>query len=108
MPFAEPLYDTDEEFTSDPNPTKIKINNPSFSLSKTDLKKWHSSKRKMILVGVNPPKSVQEIYLKLIAEDPSVIVLTETTSNLHHPNFFASIDQLITPLDATDFESASA
>ena len=59
----------------------------------------------MILVGVNPPKSVQEIYLKLIAEDPSVIVLTETTSNLHHPNFFASIDQLITPLDATDFET---
>jgi len=105
VPFAEPLYDTVEEFTSDPNPAKIKINNPSFSLSKTDLKKWHSSKRKMILVGVNPPKSVQEIYLKLIAEDPSVIVLTETTSNLHHPNFFASIDQLITPLDATDFET---
>ena len=61
----------------------------------------------MILVGVNPPNSVQEMYLKLIAEDPSVIVLTETTSNLHHPNFFASIDQLITPLDATDFERFS-
>tara|TARA_B110000967_G_scaffold144351_1_gene147742 strand:- start:6 stop:1685 length:1680 start_codon:yes stop_codon:yes gene_type:complete len=105
VPFSEPLYDTTEEFTSEPNPTKIKINNLSFSLSKTDLKKWHSSKRKMILVGVNPPKSVQEMYLKLIAEDPSVIVLTETTSNLHHPNFFASIDQLITPLDATDFEA---
>ena len=66
VPFSEPLYDTTEEFTSELNPTKIKINNPSFSLSKTDVKKWHSSKRKMILVGVNPPNSVQEIYLKLI------------------------------------------
>jgi len=105
VPFSEPLYDTVEEFPSDPNPANTKTSKASFSLSKTDLKKWHSSKRKMILVGVNPPKSVQEIYLKLIAEDPSVIVLTETTSNLHHPNFFASIDQLITPLDATDFET---
>ena len=59
----------------------------------------------MILVGVNPPNNIQDIYLKLLAEDPSIIVLTETTSNLHHPNFFPSIDQLITPLDSTDFEA---
>ncbi len=105
VPFLDPLYDTIDALTEMPNLVKIKKNNASFSLSKTNIKKWHLSKRKMILVGVNPPKSVQEIYLKLIAEDPSVIVLTETTSNLHHPNFFASIDQLITPLDATDFEA---
>ena len=105
VPFSEPLYETIEEFTSKTNPIKSKTNKSSFLLSKTDFKKWQSSKRKMILVGVNPPDSVKEIYLKFIAEDPSIIVLTETTSNLHHPNFFASIDQLITPLDATDFEA---
>ena len=92
-----------EEFTSESNPTKIKINNPSFSLSKTDLKKWHSSKRKMILVGVNPPNSVQEIYLKLIAEDPSVIVLTETTSNLHHPEFFRQYRSINSPFGCNGF-----
>ena len=105
VPFSEPLYETTEESSPVLNPTNIKIKKPSFSLSKTNIKKWHSSKRKMILVGVNPPHSVQEKYLKLIAEDPSVIVFTETTSNLHHSNFFASIDQLISPLDATDFEA---
>ena len=104
-PFSEPLYDTIETLEEVPNPVKVKIKNNSFSLSKTELKKWQSSKRKMILVGVNPPNNIQEIYLKLLAEDPSIIVLTETTSNLHHPNFFPSIDQLITPLDATDFEA---
>lgn len=105
VPFSEPLYDTIDatEKTFNPNIEKTKIN--SFSLSKTELKKWQSSNRKMILVGVNPPHNIQEIYLKLLAEDPSIIVLTETTSNLHHPNFFPSIDQLITPLDATDFEA---
>ena len=105
VPFSEPLYETVEEFKSDVHPVKVQAVKTSFSLSKTTLKKWQSSKRKLILVGVNPPNNVQDIYLKLIAEDPSVIVLTETTSNLHHPNFFTSIDQLITPLDATDFEA---
>ena len=42
----------------------------------------------MILVGVNPPKSVQEIYLKLIAEDPSVIVLTENNIKPAPSEFF--------------------
>ena len=105
VPFSEPLYESTNECRSVLNSTNTKIKKPSFSLSKINIKKWHSSKRKMVLVGVNPPKSVQEKYLKLIAKDPSVIVLTETTSNLHHPNFFASIDQLISPLDATDFEA---
>jgi len=105
VPFPEPLYETVNEFLVQPELIKIKKKTASFSISNSDVKKWHSSKRKMVLVGVNPPKSVQEIYLKLIANDPSVIVLTETTSNLNHPNFFSSIDQLITPLDATDFDS---
>ena len=105
VPFPEPLYETVNEFLVQPELIKIKKKTASFSISNSDVKKWRSSKRKMVLVGVNPPKSVQEIYLKLIANDPSVIVLTETTSNLNHPNFFSSIDQLITPLDATDFDS---
>ena len=104
VPFSEPLYETIDGLKYDPIRTKIQATKRPFSLSKTTIKTWHSSKRKMILVGVNTPNNVRDSYLKLIAEDPSVIVLTETTSNLHHPNFFASTDQLITPLDATDFE----
>jgi len=105
VPFSDPLYETVDGFTELLTPIKIKTPNVSFSLSKSDLKMWRSSKRKMILVGVNPPENVTEAFLKLMAEDPSVIVLTETTSNLHHPNFFASIDQLISPLDSMGFEA---
>ena len=39
VPFAEPLYDTVEEFTSDPNPAKIKINNPSYFLCQKQILK---------------------------------------------------------------------
>ena len=104
-PFSEPLYDTIETLEEVPNPVKVKIKNNSFSLSKTELKKMAVFQTENDFSRRKPPNNIQEIYLKLLAEDPSIIVLTETTSNLHHPNFFPSIDQLITPLDATDFEA---
>ena len=104
-PFSEPLYETVEEDSDEVEMIKIKKGESTVSLASSIIKKWHSSKRKMILVGVNAPDSVKQVYLDLIGEDPSIVVLTETTSNLHHSNFFPSIDQLISPLDATDYEA---
>ncbi|MFK7813849.1 MAG: 2-succinyl-5-enolpyruvyl-6-hydroxy-3-cyclohexene-1-carboxylic-acid synthase [Maribacter sp.] len=60
---------------------------------------WNSSKKKLVLVGVNDPDKVEQKFLDILANDPSVIVLTETTSNLHHQNFFSSIDSLIAPIE---------
>jgi len=53
----------------------------------------------MILVGVNHPNSVEQHFLDKLAHDPSVIVLTESTSNLHHENFFPSIDSIVAPIE---------
>ena len=61
-------------------------------------KVWNTGTRKMVLVGVNWPDTIDQDVLELLANDPSVIVLTETTSNLHHPNFFPSIDSLLAPI----------
>ena len=104
-PFSDPLYETVEVLKEDFDVNLSCTIEPSVSLPKSLIKKWHSSKKKMILVGVNTPESIKQSYLDLIGEDPSIVVLTETTSNLHQSNFFSSIDQLITPLDATDFEA---
>ena len=103
--FSEPLYETIETDNDQVEVFKINKNESKVSLPCSIIKKWHTSKRKMILVGVNSPESVKQIYLDLIGEDPSIVVLTETTSNLHHSNFFPSIDPLITPLDAMDYEA---
>lgn len=99
VPFEEPLYD----FTTSPTlgltatflnkQTEVKTSLKSYS------EIWKSAKRKIVLVGVNAPHSVQQSLLNKLASDPSVLVLTETTSNLHHPNFFNSIDTLIAPLE---------
>ena len=56
----------------------------------------------MILVGVNKPKTVEAEVLQLLAEDPNTVLFTETTSNLHHPEFFESIDSIIAPIEKSE------
>src|SRR5690606_12530930 len=65
---------------------------------------WNSTKKKLILVGTNYPNQIDSDIIEKLAEDPSVVVMTETTSNLHHPKFVSKIDVLITPFSDDDFE----
>lgn len=106
VPFYEPLY----EMTNDPAQAPISIAPKQKEqdvhieelLEYRDL--WNRSKRKMVLVGVLPPDSVEQRFIELLATDPSVIVFTETTSNLHHANFFTRIDNIVGPLDVEGFK----
>jgi 2-succinyl-5-enolpyruvyl-6-hydroxy-3-cyclohexene-1-carboxylate synthase len=47
---------------------------------------------------------VRQKWLDELANDDSVIVFTETTSNLNHDEFFPSIDKIIWPLDEEGFK----
>lgn len=58
----------------------------------------------MILVGVNFPDAELHQLMDMYADDPSVLILTETTSNLHHDKAINSIDQLIFSLDDDGFK----
>lgn len=104
LPFSEPLYRTVE--TASVSPQNVLPREPENS--KEDLSNfaeiWNKSKRKMVLVGTLFPGSLEEKFINRLAQDESVLVLTETTSNLHHPNFIPAIDQLITALDEKEFE----
>ncbi len=99
VPFDEPLYETVNELQE----FKFPIVTSSEVEKSIDLRKfskiWNSSSKKMILLGVQYPNEVVQNLINHFAEDESVIVLTETTSNLHHHNCINSIDQLIFSLD---------
>ena len=105
-PFEEPLYETVESLSVQPKithseetpETKIIENIEDF------VSIWNSAKRKLVLVGVNEANSIDKKIVENLANDPSIVVLTETTSNLHHPGFINSIDTLITPFDDIDFK----
>lgn len=107
VPFDEPLYETVDELSINPKPFSIadrteKIDD--FEI-KSLLDVWHSAKRKMILVGVLQPNSIEEQWIQELADDDSILVFTETTSNLHHPDFFPGIDKMTAPLNEEEFQS---
>ena len=107
--FEEPLYETVDEFSvaiAIGIPNSIEATNSTENLEDLNeyISIWNNAKRKMVLVGVNYPNEIGQQYLEILANDESVIVFTETTSNLHHDIFFPSIDKIIAPLDDEDFK----
>jgi 2-succinyl-5-enolpyruvyl-6-hydroxy-3-cyclohexene-1-carboxylate synthase len=105
-PFEEPLYETVSELSVKVN--TIAFANVTQTISIEDVSEyatiWNNSIKKMILVGVNDPYSIDEKIIEAFAKDESVVVLTETTSNLHHDTFINNIDTIITPFTNSDFE----
>jgi 2-succinyl-5-enolpyruvyl-6-hydroxy-3-cyclohexene-1-carboxylate synthase len=104
-PFSEPLYETVDDLQVRPQHVPARIFRDTLPEDFETLKTiWDAEERKMVLVGVMDPNSIVPEVLDLLANDPAVLVFTETTSNLHHPNFFPAIDQLITSLSEAEFE----
>ncbi len=105
-PFEEPLYGKSDQTSVFPQ--NVPVNNKS-ETNKEDLSEyaalWNSSKRKIILTGVLNPESLENEVVLSLAEDPSVLVFTEATSNLHHDHFICSIDKLIAPFTPEEFEA---
>ena len=106
VPFNEPIYNTVDQL-SEYNFERVseKKETTEVDLYKNLGKTWNTSEKKMILVGVNFPNVALQKILNDYANDPSVLILTESTSNLYHSKFINSIDQLITKLDDAEFKN---
>ncbi|NOQ91948.1 MAG: 2-succinyl-5-enolpyruvyl-6-hydroxy-3-cyclohexene-1-carboxylate synthase, partial [Flavobacteriaceae bacterium] len=115
VPFDEPLYETVEElygfnFKIEKKVSKLLKNSllDEEPLEVEELQKfaniWNKSAKKIVLVGTNYPDKLIQTQLDHLVKDPSVLVFTETTSNVYHNNFINSIDQLIFPLDEKAFQ----
>lgn len=102
-PFEEPLYETVSELSVAP---KINLLSSRESVAQ-DLTQfshiWNTAKKKLILIGGNDPNAIDITLLKKLADDPSVVVMTEVTSNLYDETFLNSIDTIITPFTNEDF-----
>lgn len=104
MPFSEPLYEfqdmIDIQFDKFELPEKEKVEIDLNEFSSI----WNSVEKKLILVGMQFPDEKLNHLLNELGDDDSVVILTETTSNLHSTRFFNKIDQLIFPLNEMDLE----
>ncbi len=106
IPFNEPLYDMVDELSVKPKiiPVESKPEHIDETVLETCIDDWNKASKKMVLVGVNMPNAVEQQWLDVLANDDSVLVFTETTSNLHHDKFFQSIDKIIAPLTDDDYK----
>lgn len=103
-PFEEPLYDTVEEINIQPLIIVTEVKEEANDNLKPYVDKWKVAKKKLVLVGVSEPHTLDAAIIQHLASDPSVVVMTETPSNLYHPTFISNIDTIITPFTAKEFE----
>lgn len=107
VPFEEPLYETTDipNFTNDENTANF-TNGTNVTNSSDLLYSLYSQyQKKLILVGTNYPHEIDSEIIEKLANDPSVVVMTESTSNLHHKKFVNKIDVLITSFSEEDFKA---
>jgi 2-succinyl-5-enolpyruvyl-6-hydroxy-3-cyclohexene-1-carboxylate synthase len=106
-PFEEPLYQTVSKLDVDVTISAFNKKNHKISIDQiiefTNI--WNKSKKKLILVGENKPDEIDTEIIESLAKDNSVVVMTENTSNLHHPSFLSNIDTIITPFTKKEFKN---
>lgn len=104
MPFSEPFYGyTTEQLIDFEN-----ITIPKRQFDEIDIfalaREWNTASKKIILIGLHSPDDIFNDLMIKYADDPSVVILTEVTSNTHHPRFINKIDQLIFSLSEEELE----
>ena len=105
FPFREPLYETAVK----PSHSEKKIIHykTQKKLNQSDLsnlqKTWNRIDKKMIICGsLNKNTELNKLLSKL-NKDTSVVILTETTSNLYDENFICCIDRTLERINDSSF-----
>jgi 2-succinyl-5-enolpyruvyl-6-hydroxy-3-cyclohexene-1-carboxylate synthase len=106
-PFEEPLYQTVSKLDVDVTISAFNKSHHKISIDEiiefTNI--WNKSKKKLILIGENKPNEIDAEIVESFAKDKSVVVMTETTSNIQHPSFLNNIDTIITPFTKKEFKA---
>ena len=100
IPFEEPLYG----FIKTPTVSlQNKVKKKTKELTKFNLNEYNNivykNSKILILVGISKPGCLSEEVITKIKNNSNIVVLTESTSNLHDNSFFGNIDQLIAPIE---------
>ncbi|WP_152287673.1 2-succinyl-5-enolpyruvyl-6-hydroxy-3-cyclohexene-1-carboxylic-acid synthase [Flavicella marina] len=105
IPFDEPLYETVETILELPIEAHYDFSKSTLKEEPLDVDelqvyadKWNTAKKKIVLIGSSFPDELLETQIEHLLKDSSVLVFTETTSNMRHERCVNSIDQLLFPL----------
>ena len=109
VPMEEPLYGmTSKALLFDEIDTN-QLAESNIEKGLDSIKKlWNKSLKKWVIIGVLPPGSIEKKLIERLCEDTSVVVFTETTSNINHPRAIHSIDTLMASLELIDTKHRAA
>lgn len=102
IPLEEPLYNLVSELPTFPT-VEHTIRNKEYEIPSTLVADWNTSQRIMILVGTRDHSAELENQLTQLVKNHTVVVLSETNSNLYHEKFFKHIDRYITGFTKEDY-----
>lgn len=104
MPFSEPLYESTEEKLIDFDKLSVP-KNPVVTVDWETLDpEYRNADKVMVLVGQQNPDDAFNALIGKLTERENVIILTETTSNLHHSNLISQIDAALRNIDENNAE----
>ncbi len=98
IPFEEPLYNTVEAAVVDPKVIDL-LKNDSTTIPSVFHKQWVNAKRKLVILSTLNPAVFTQKHLDQLASDPTVLMMSEVSSNLTHDKIIWGIDTLIAPIE---------
>jgi 2-succinyl-5-enolpyruvyl-6-hydroxy-3-cyclohexene-1-carboxylate synthase len=100
LPFEEPIYNqvSSHNWLIKNIRPKIRLFDLKGEEVITFAKSWNKYEKKLLIAGMMDPNVVFAKLLKKISDDPSVVLLTETTSNLNHCCTCPCIDKVVSTI----------
>lgn len=98
VPFEEPLYNRVGEPSLEVKVIDI-LKDESSVIPDNFTEQWKTAKRKLVILATLNPPVFDDEDLDLLTSDPSVLVMSEVSSNVVHDNVIWGIDTLIAPIE---------
>jgi len=106
LPFAEPIYNQLESLPLpvsaalfDQQPLKLPVNELNRLAGI-----WNKSNKKLLIAGMMEPSDKIRVLLKKLSADDSVVILSETTSNLNECCTIACIDRVVSTFKTDELQ----
>ncbi|HDO28235.1 MAG TPA: 2-succinyl-5-enolpyruvyl-6-hydroxy-3-cyclohexene-1-carboxylic-acid synthase [Bacteroidetes bacterium] len=99
IPLREPLYGTSDDTVEGRIISTVKKPEPiAKELIEGFAERWNVSERILIVAGQMQPDPLLNSRLAALSKLDNVVILTETTSNLHDPRFMDCIDNVVSTI----------
>ena len=97
LPFSEPIYNQVDNFSFNSSINDPEVDNKTLSVEEVEkfTKRWNQYEKKLLIAGMMDINPQFQQVLKKITDDPSVVMLTETTSNLKDDCACPCIDKVV-------------